>query len=251
MARVMVGTVYKDLKDERDFLSEKMIKDLRLSAVPLPEEYDPPTLIYNQGQIPKCAASSGVGVKTDQEYGEFGRLIKFDDDWLYKECKKVDGIPGLPGTYPRIVCKVLQQQGVPEIVSSSCPFAFLKPKPPAPTPEQIYRNRIDAYYRITMSDADELIKQIIFQFRSIMVASTWFVEWNSAKEELSEPKTKDQPHAYRFTGWKRNGWVMVNSWGKFLWGIGGKSAMPFTMFRDVVLPEGDVWKLVDFIGEMR
>ena len=251
MAKIMIGTVHRDLKDDRDFLTEKLIKDLRLSPVALPEEYDPPTLIYNQGQIPKCAASSGAGVKTDEEYGEFGKLIKFDDDWLYARCKEIDGIPGLPGTYPRIVCKVLQKQGIPEIVINSCPFSFLKPKPPIPTPEQIYRNRIDAYYRITTSDIDELIKQIIFQFRSIMVASTWFKEWNNAKEVFPEPKMPDLAHAYRFSGWKRNGWVAPNSWGTVLWGIKGKSVMPFSMFRDIVLPEGDVWKLVDFIGESR
>jgi hypothetical protein len=251
MAKIMVGTVYKDTIDDRDYLSAKLIKDLRFSAVPLPEEYDPPTLIYNQGQKPKCAASSACGVKTDEEYAESGRLIKFDDDYVYARCKERDGIPHLPGTYPRIACKVLKELGVPEVASGSCPFAFLKPKPPAPTPEETYRNRIDAYYRITTSDIDELIKQIIFQFHSIMVASTWYKEWNNAREVFPDPRTPDQPHAYKFSGWKRNGWVTPNSWGTVLWGIKGKSVMPFTMFRDVVLPEGDVWKLVDFIGEIR
>jgi hypothetical protein len=250
MAKITIGTIYKDQTDERDFLTERLIKDLRLSPVALPEEYDPPTLIYNQGSKPKCAASSGVGIKTDEEYAEFGKLIKFDDDWLYAEAKKIDGIPGLPGTYPRIICKVLQKQGVPELATSSCPLAFLKSKP-VPTPEQILRNRIDAYYRITTSDIDELIKQIIFQFHSIMVAGTWYAEWDNAGAVFPEPKTKQTGHAYRFSGWKKNGWIAPNSWGTVLWGIKGKSTMPFSMFRDVVLPEGDVWKLIDFIGESR
>ena len=255
MAKIFVGTVLKDIPDERDFLTEKLIKDLRFSAVPLPDEYNPPTIIYNQGQTPQCAAYAGAGIKTDEEYAECGKLLTFDARWLYARAKEQDGIPDQPGTYTRVINDILLKQGIPILSKSSCPLSFLKPKPPEPTPDDIrekaYLNRIQAYYRILLSDLDELIKQIIFQFRSISAASMWYEEWNSARETFSEPKTPQTPHAYRLKGWKRNGWIIPNSWGKILWGIGGESVMPFSMFRDVVLPQGDVWKLVDFIGEIR
>jgi hypothetical protein len=251
MPKFTIGTVYPDVPDERDFNTERLIKDLRMVPVKLPEEYDPPTLIYDQGSTPQCSAYSGAGIKTDEEYAEWGKLLQFDAGRLYAECKKRDGIPNLPGTYPRVVNDVLLKMGVPEIKRSSCPFAFLKPKP-EPTPEDWARNKIAAYYRITKSDQDELIKQIVFQFHSISVGSFWYPEWNDAREIFSDPKTPTQDaHAWRIKGWLKKGWKVANSWGKLLWGIAGECIMPFSMFRDIVLPQGDVWKLVDILGEER
>ena len=245
MSRSPIYGVLKDEEDKRDYSA----RDLVVTAVPLPAEYivDKKAMIYDQNGYPRCAAYAGAGVKTDEEFLESGIHVEFDADRLYVECKKIDGIPNLPGTYPRIVCKVLQKQGIAISMASSCPFAFLKPKPLPPTPDEIYKNRIEAYYRIEPGSPAEFVKQVIYQFGSILVASYWYNSWNGAKAVFPEPDYAIERHAYRFIGWNGVGFVTANSWGKLLWGKSGISTMPSQMFLDKVLPEGDVWKLVDYV----
>lgn len=75
---LFVGGYIPDKKDKRDFPATKLL----VKTVALPETFvvNDGTLIYNQGSIPKCVASTGAGVKTDQEFLQYGKQIKFDDD---------------------------------------------------------------------------------------------------------------------------------------------------------------------------
>ncbi len=63
----------------------------------------------NQGQKPKCVASAG-SVIDEFLKGIFGESVELDDDWLYAECKKIDGYDG-PGTYLRTMLSVLKNKG--------------------------------------------------------------------------------------------------------------------------------------------
>jgi hypothetical protein len=257
----------KDKKDSRDFPATRLL----VREVPLPESFivNPNTIIYNQGQTPSCVGFSSAGVKTDEEFIQWGKQIRFDGMWLYKECKKIDGIPNVEGTYPRVACKILNQVGCKVVTASTtCPIRFLKPKPPEPTPEDIYKYRIEAYYRIEPRSTLDFVKQFIYQFGSILTASIWFKNWMSKFWVFPKPVgTSNVGHAYRGVGWDSEsvshksisiptkatiilkhdnaGIVVPNSWGEILWGINGVSIMPFEMFLNYVLAEGDCWKLVD------
>lgn len=91
----------------------------------------------------------------------------------------------------------------------------------------------------------EFIKQILFQYGSIMAASAWYASWMDVGEEFSNPTGGIVGgHAFRKIGWTTIGWLIANSWGG-TWGKNGIAVMPFKMFEDYVLSEGDCWKLVD------
>lgn len=229
-----------DIPDPRDFPARRLI----YAAQPLPSIYrvDPNTIIYDQGQTPECVAFASAGIKTDEEFVQHSKRYKFDADWLYARCKERDGT-NQPGTYPRIACQVLVDLGIP-LVPSTCPLSFLKTNAPKPNNDPSLW-RIKAYYRIDASSDIELIKQIIFQYGSIMCGSNFYASWEDKFSIFPAPDTVSGGHAYRIDGWDQTGFVVVNSWGTILWGVNGVATMPYQMFLDFVLPDGDVWKLID------
>lgn len=94
--------------DRRDVLFSSVCP----SVVRIPEECPPPfdLEILNQGSKPHCVGFSCALIKQEKELRE--RVAEtFDGDWVYNECKKIDGIPGVDGTYLRAGMKVLQKQG--------------------------------------------------------------------------------------------------------------------------------------------
>jgi len=221
----------KDPVDSRDFPARSLV----YAALPLPKTYwcNPNTPVYNQGSTPSCVGYASAGVKTDEEFIQHGEEYTFDGLWLYKKCKKVDGIPNQAGSYPRIALKILQEMGIRQ---NTIPCKKTKP-------DSFWK--IKAYYRVTEEDTDETIKQIIFQYGSLLIGSTWYSSWNSVKEVFPDPGNAiSGGHAYRVCGWNEVGWVVVNSWGKLLWGIKGMATMPYDMFRSKVI-FGDVWKIID------
>ncbi len=104
--------------------------------------------------------------------------------------------------------------------------------------------RIDAYYRIPSDSASEYVKQIIYQFGTILVGSNWYNSWMSRFGLFPKPDYVVGGHAYRIIGWNKTGFVVANSWGDKLWGVKGYATMSFAQFKKV-LGESDCWKLVD------
>lgn len=222
----------KDIPDSRDFEARRLI----YQALPLPKKYTvwPDTVIYDQNGDPACSAFAATGCKTDQEFLQSKQRVNFDGLWLYNECKKIDGIPDTPGTYPRVVMKILQEQGCRQKGS----LCFQK------KPDSYWA--IQAYYRMGPESTDEAIKQVLYQYGSIVAACLWFESWNNAKAVFPEPRGNNAGgHAFRIIGWDEIGWLVANSWGRLLWGVNGISTMPYKMFTKNVLPNGDIWKMVD------
>ncbi len=229
----------KDPKDTRDY-------NIRQLSIPrkieLPDSYIvyTDTIIYDQGTTPKCVAHASSGIKTDQEFLQYGDRYKFDPDWLYAKCKLEDGIPNSDGTYPRVACKIMQENGMKLADKKLNCFQTV-------TGVADLKWRILNYYRIDESNSDQMIKQILLEFGSIMAASNWYSNWSEKFGVFPKPQ---QPayggHAYRVIGWAPNGWIVANSWGTQSWGNSGKAVMPYNIFRNYVLPEGDVWKIIDF-----
>lgn len=80
--------------------------------------------VKNQGDRPTCVGFAGAAMKEFQEktehekelkegkYGKSGKVYDYSEQWLYQNCKKIDGYNG-GGTYIRTVMKVMQKIGVP------------------------------------------------------------------------------------------------------------------------------------------
>lgn len=81
----------------------------------LPAEYETyMTAVRNQGQKPSCVACATC------EIGELylkrkGIDMDLSDDDLYEQCKKIDGIPNTPGTYPTIGAKIACTVGIASV----------------------------------------------------------------------------------------------------------------------------------------
>jgi len=82
---------------------------MMIEAVPpqgIEVEIKRPTLsVYDQGQTPKC-----VGYSTSKVINWFNKY-QFDPDWLYAQCKEIDGDPTGDGTNARFACDVLRTKG--------------------------------------------------------------------------------------------------------------------------------------------
>jgi len=115
----------KDPEDTRDFLYRATVQPVALAkpAVAYRNIYLGP--ILNQGHTPHCVAYASTSSKNRQERIETG-VFKFAAteteyapgqnaaaEWLYAECKKIDGSPG-DGTYARAALTVLSNQGLPD-----------------------------------------------------------------------------------------------------------------------------------------
>lgn len=225
----------KDQPDPRDFAATKFVYTL----LPVPANYfvNPDTPVYNQGSSPACVGYSCAGVKSDEEYLQHHDSYLFSGKWLYNECKKIDGIPNIDGSYLRFAMQILQQQGMKQLV------------PPCTRRKPDSFWQIGAYFRIDNASDDDFIKQVIFQYGSIAVGSSWYRSWMSVGEVFDTPDVVVGGHAYRVCGWRDDdpsGWIVVNSWGKLLWGKAGVAVLPYDMFRHSVLESGgDIWKLID------
>lgn len=64
--------------------------------------------ILNQGATPHCVGFSGAGLRASSPV----RVKQVDQDGhdFYAECKKIDGIPNVDGSYVRVLAKVMQNE---------------------------------------------------------------------------------------------------------------------------------------------
>lgn len=222
----------KDHPDSRDFSAKKFI----VATFPLPSTYlvYPNTIIYDQGSYPACAGYASAGVKTDEEYIQSRQKYMFDGLWLYNECKKIDNLPGVAGTGLRYALQTLFDQGIKQ---TGLPCTKKLPAS---------NWKIKAYFRIEQDSTADFIKQVVFQYGSVLIGSRWYASWMDVKEVFPAPGNIIMGgHAYRVCGWNETGFIIINSWGKKLWGVDGVATMPYDMFMGTVLPNGDVWKLID------
>jgi hypothetical protein len=232
----------KDPYSARDYPAAALLRGA--PEIHLPEAYQcrKSEPIMNQGGTSQCVAYGMTLIRRLHELVEVGKYPDFDTGALYARCKANDGIPLIEGTYPRIALDIMLHNGMPIKGYESPGLCFMQKSNFHPG------YKIGGYWRIT-NETDNQIKQIIYQFGAISAACTWYTEWCNAMDGqgiLKAPVHQEGGHNWVISGWDRSGWRVCNSWG-LVWGISGVAYMPFSMFREVVLPEGDVWKLVDTI----
>jgi len=99
--------------DLRDVKASDVLGAVSTAENPTPDSVFCPYVLTqkNQGSLPICVGESGATIN-EYEKRRQGIAVEFDAEWLYNECKKIDGLPaGTPGTYFRAVLSVLKNKG--------------------------------------------------------------------------------------------------------------------------------------------
>jgi len=232
--------------DPRDYRYQRLVP----MAVELPAEWSfrpnlPPP--WNQGMLGTCvgaAACWGCQAFDEIQQGDFpaqGLSVAF----LYTECKRRDGIPDVPGTWPRVAMQVLQQAGVcPE---QDMPYSVLtRDTMPLPLPSQTaYQNalkyRIKTYAALcTFDDASRNAEALLAAIKTAIMREGPVLGAVVVHRSFLYPKAPDYVlpvpdddaplggHAVCLTGWSdaKQAFEMRNSWGT-AWGDGGYAWLPY------------------------
>ncbi len=95
-------------EDSRDFPLSAVAPIPAVITDDMPRTFNIP--IHNQGSNPSCVGHSCAAIRSYLAYKQ-GIEIEFDGEWIYNQCKKIDGIPDTKGTYFRAGLQVLQKVG--------------------------------------------------------------------------------------------------------------------------------------------
>jgi C1A family cysteine protease len=190
--------------------------------------------VKNQGNRGTCVGFAAAAMKEFQEkteherelkegkYGKSGKVYDYSEQWLYQNCKKIDGYKG-EGTYIRCVMKVMQKIGVP--TEKAWPYTdegidLGKPKSWA---EMIARWAIiGSYWRV--KGLIELKAALVDG--PVIIGGPVFIEWaNPIRGVIKYPANPSQRyggHAICAVGYddEKKQIKFKNSWSKF-WGDRG------------------------------
>jgi hypothetical protein len=183
--------------DDRDYplSSSPAMLEIKRRPTELPILFDLP--VTNQGSNPSCAGHAGGTVKQLIELKEKS-FIRPDREWLYAECKKIDGIPHVRGTYFRAVLKILRDKGCKLEGQNNDPSIY----------------RIGEYRRVD-DLSFEGIKNALAIWGHILGGYTGSRQgW--AGEILRPPRAGDTmfSHAIALLGYEENYILGQNSWGE-------------------------------------
>jgi len=225
----------KDPVDERDLLWRSVVAP---QSVSVPTKFRLSALgkVLNQGQHPFCVAYSSASLKMHQEFKEHKKYYTFDPDWLYAECKKLDGIPDQDGTFLRVALQIIQDRG------------YL-----AKAERYKLKNdtgfKIEKYVRVT---SKQQIKEAVYHIGPVVFGIT--VDegiYAPVRGVIPEPSSSViGGHAMIITGYDDNkkcqgstgAFLIKNSWGKE-YGSRGYIWLPYSHFDHY--SDWDAWRSVD------
>jgi hypothetical protein len=203
--------------------------------------------VKDQGQRPTCVGFAGAALKEFQEtvehereiaegkYGKSGKVYDYSEQWLYQNCKKIDGSNGQwGGTYLRAVMKVLNKVGVP--IESAWPYTDKginvgKPKFWA---ELIARWAVIGSYW-SVNNLTEMKAALIDG--PVIIGGPLHQEWalpvHGVIKYPANPGTNFGGHAVCAVGYDDERQVVKfkNSWSKF-WGDRGYGYIPYRVIED-------------------
>jgi C1A family cysteine protease len=225
----------KDPEDSRDLLWRSVVAP---QSVSVPTKFRLSALgkVLNQGQHPFCVAYSSASLKMHQEFKEHKKYYTFDPDWLYAECKKLDGIPNQDGTFLRVALQVIQDRGY---LAKAERYKL----------KDATGFKIEKYVRVT---SKQQIKEAIYHIGPVVFGIT-VDEGIYAPVKGVVPEPADSViggHAMIITGYDDNkkclgstgAFLIKNSWGKE-YGSRGYIWLPYSHFDHY--SDWDAWRSVD------
>ena len=192
-------------QDKRDILASEITPAIKRIPTEMPAPFD--LAILNQRMTPHCVGYASAAIKQEKELRE--RVAKtFDGDWIYAECKKIDGIPDQAGTYFRAGMKVLATKGA---------------KPIDEQATEAPKYRIGGYARVDDLSFEGLKKAIAVHGAILGGMRGDNEGWQNAY--VKPPKTPKWGHAIALIGYTKDYIIFQNSWGKE-WGDNGIGYLP-------------------------
>lgn len=127
--------------------------------------------VEDQKQIGSCVGQAEGKQVEFFEYDELKKVVRVSKRFIYSECKKIDGIPDVQGTFPRIAAKVLTDIGASkeELVpdNNDLPYdEYLKPEVPKSTYAEAAQRKVKGYTFVNPILKEELL-QSLYQKRVI------------------------------------------------------------------------------------
>jgi len=222
-AEEFISGLLPDTKDERDILLGNYLIPYKLPSVISWKDINIP--VKDQGNKPYCSGFAGAGMKEIQERLDHNTIYSFSGDWLYHECKKIDGSPNEQGTYIRAAMKVLQNKGMYHRLNNK-DFYF----------------PIEAYARV--NNLEELKVAVVSTGPlciGVPVYKNWFKDYviNAPGPEENELGG----HAILVTGYDDNKQLVEfkNSWGSS-WGEQGYGYLTYRYINNLM---ESAWSAVD------
>ena len=226
-----------DPVDERDLLWRAVVSP---SALSVPPSFKLTSLgaVLDQGDKPWCVAYGSATLKMQQEFKEHKKFYSFDPEWLYTECKKLDGSPNTDGTYIRVALKIIQDSG------------YLARAERYKLKSDTYF-KIDRYVRLT---SIQQIKEAIYHVGPVVFGITVDESIYSPNRLGVIPEPDESKviggHCMVAVGWDDNkkcdnsrGAVLVKqSWGTN-YGNSGFIWIPYTHF--LTYSDYDAWRTID------
>lgn len=238
------GTGYiPDPVDLRDFIA-KASAPVTPHTVSYRDKMMP---IRNQGQESTCVAFSSTALKEYYDNLQRHTTGYFSPRFMYTECKKIDGIPNLDGTYPRTAMQILNTLGVaPE---SDWPYNLGKNS--QPKSQNIYADAkpqlIKGYARL--ATVNDMIAQLMLAgpfIAGVWVTDGWYTD-KCVRTGVIDAKVrrnnKSGGHAICVMGYnaEKNMFEIRNSWGT-RYGDQGYNWVVANWMKDNCM---DAWSLVD------
>ena len=212
--------------DERDFPVSAIAP-----AVTLPRSVrldDKILSIRNQGFFPTCVGKSGAGIMS----AGFG--IPLATIPIYKICKLLDGIPHLPGTYPRTAMDVMLKYGTCR--DQTMPYSLIsEPMPPltAAVERESEGYRITAYARARgITDIKQALTNGHLLMGCLLVADNFVL--HKGAEVIGAPNGYEHGyHAVIICGYDddKKALRIANSWGN--WGDEGYGWLGYDVLMNV------------------
>lgn len=95
--------------DPRDANYPMQLVLAAVSTMPTSRYWYPGKVVLNQGNLGACVGFTGANwMQNSPTRTLVDNQVGFD---LYAECKKIDGIPNIEGTYARVLLEILRAQG--------------------------------------------------------------------------------------------------------------------------------------------
>jgi len=243
--------------DPRDYIYRSIVK-----AEELPVKYSLRTIyqpVRDQGTYGSCVGFACAGIKDSHETRNYSQTMVTSPLYVYTQCKQMDGIPYIEGTYPRVAMKVLQKSGI--CLENTFPYSRMcwpkMPEIPDDANIEAHEFKIGAYARIQSIDE---VKQAIVRDGPVLGAVVVYENFLSPDKGafIEMPKGRALGgHAVCVMGYNdelkhkgHTGYFEVrNSWGES-WGDKGYCWIPYDFFkyRSVLTTAWlESWSSVDII----